>query len=216
MTKTITKPRTRRKPPSPSTKVTGDPAQWTEYQQRYLGRKKPLLYPVTVEMKDISGDLAFDMRRMQTPLLGRLRSSILDNVPQRKKTYYSSIIKHYSDYFKAIDGHGAEDEAPLLPPSVLDFNGVKRSVIYLIYLMHDNWTFSGHRQFVCLNDDHHNPTVRQVGTFSGNRGIIVRRSGDIEDRLKYDYYVTVDRGNDKSCDNIVDPRDSQNPGEGFH
>ena len=215
MTATITKPRTRRKPPSPSTKVTGDPAQWTEYQQRYLGRKKPLLYPVTVEMKDISGDLAFDMRRMQTPLLGRLRSSILDNVPQRKKTYYSSIIKHYSDYFKAIDGHGAEDEAPLLPPSVLDFNGVKRSVIYLIYLMHDNWTFSGHRQFACLNDDHHNPTVRQVGTFSGNRGIIVHRSGDIEDRLKYDYYVTVHRGNDKATEIIIDPRDSDNPGGGF-
>ena len=138
MTATITKPRTRRKPPSPTAQITADEKQWADYQRIYLGRQKPLLYPVTIEMKDISGDLAFDMRRMRTPLLGRVKSSIVDNVPKVQKAYYQNIIKHYSDFFD-----DSKNESPLLPPSVLDFNGIKRSVIYLIYLMHDNWTFSG-------------------------------------------------------------------------
>jgi len=207
---------TKRKPPSPNAPMTGDPEEWLNYQKEFLGREEPLLYPVTIEMvlDDESGDMKFEMLRMRAPKVLEISASMLDNVPDRNKGFYEGIIEHYVEAFEKIDQPPKADESPLRPPSALDFDSVKRSVIYVIYLNNDNWSFSGHRQFNAPNDDVNDPKIRQIGTFSGNRGIMLRRAATLPRKLKYDYYVTVHNDVGRATDIIIDPDDDPTSGSG--
>lgn len=206
----------KRKPPSPGAKMTGDPKEWLNYQDKFLGRKEPLLYPVTIEMvlDDNTNDMKFEMLRMRAPKVLEIFDSMLDNVPDRNKGFYKDIIEHYIGEFEATDKPPKADEAPLRPPSALDFDQVKRSVIYVIYLNNDNWSFSGHRQFNSPNDDPTDSKIRQIGTFSGNRGILLRRAAALPRKLKYDYYVTVHNDGGRATDIIIDPDDDPTSGSG--
>lgn len=187
--------------------------KWLVYQALNQQRKKPLLYPVEVAMKaEKVGDAlhyVFEKKRMKKPNLVELESQILSNVPESKKALMKDTIEHYKDYFK-------KDGDEIIPESPLDFNGVEHEVIYIIYLANKNWAYSGDCQFVCNNDDPYNPMIRQIGTFGGNRGVIVQRAAlDCEaDVLKYDLYVTIYQGNGQETPIIIDPRDDDGIGGG--
>ena len=179
---------------------------WKSFQEEFLEQEQPILCPVTVEMivdkKKGSGEFfEFKMLRMTSGQLGKLEGKILNNVPFNKKEEIKEIIAHYRDEFKDDGDESAVAASPL------DFYQIKRSVIYLVYLNNDNWTFSGHKQFNCLNDDENNPTVRQITTFDGQRGLLVDKSKLVDHRLKYDFYVTVHQRDGKATDIIIDPRD---------
>ena len=182
---------------------------WADYQADHFKHESPLLFPVTIEMVADGSHFEFKMDRMSTKQLGEMTDKILDNVPVIQRDNIKTIIQHYVDDFKDID----ESESPV-PASPLDFDNIEREVIFLIYLNHENWTFSGHKQFGCPNDDHSNPNVRQLATFDGQRGILVQRTGKVKYRLKYDFYVTVHQKDGRATDIIIDPRDEEGSGTG--
>lgn len=190
---------------------------WQDYQDFALNdpnlpKKMPILYPVIVGIKD--GKIFRE--RIKTTDLGDI--TVADDLiqkcsagaPARFRSRLAKIYQHYHDFFHP---HDAAQGGGFVP-SPLDFH-LKRPVLYMIYLLHDNWAYSGHKQFDVENDEVSNPTIRQKAVFDGMRGILVSNRYKKGKRHKYNLYVTIsqtDAGKDLSTDIIIDPGMNTNEG----
>lgn len=176
-----------------------------------IPNKQPILYPVYVWIEDgkirreriLTTEMEFVPSGQSQSLLNQARSG----VPSNYRDELDDIYDHYHKFFSAHD----EAQGGGAVPSPLDFH-LQRPVLYLIYMKHSNWAFSGHKQFDVENDNPHNPAVRQVAVFDGMRGILVHNNDTREDRLKYNLYVTISQTENvdgvdvpMSTDIIIDP-----------
>ncbi len=166
----------------------------------------PILCPVKIGMRAPSRGKFVEFKKSR--YLANAKSKTLFNkaeasVPLFYRDEFNAIRESYFKFFE-----GQDSVNTTITGSILDF-GSKRPVMYMFYLEHENWSFTGHKQFQVGNDSPHNPTCRQVSCFDGMRGIIVENSCQVEHRLKYDLFVTIaqedeDRGQ-LTTDIIIDP-----------
>jgi len=172
--------------------------RWDKYQLEWLnsdafksGSKKPLLLPITV---DIRGGVMRRSRIKVPQLQTILAQTDLMNTNADVKAAFDS----YFEFFEPQDG--SQSGTP--PETPLDFN-INCPVIHLFYLDRDNWEFTDHTQFSvdnvpaeCVDKD----LFDVLDVFDDNRAMLVMNhnwtpdAANPEDRknyMKYNLHVSI-------------------------
>lgn len=200
-----------------------DAPKWLDYQadalKKGLSPDQPLLYPIMVGMPQAK----IFRDRIKTPALAikgvtgvpRIMPRVMHAVTERQGKLFEPVFNHYYDFYHKYD----EQQGGAIKPSPLDLYGIEHPVVFLFWLQHKNWAFSGNKQFDVENDDRSNPTVQKMTTFGNRRGLLVYNGCEADYRLKYNLYVTVSQtetvgGKDvyMSTDIIIDPGMNTNTG----
>jgi len=157
---------------------------WKEYQEKAINdripRSQPLLYPIMIGMdmvkigKSPVKSPVITRSRLKTTTLGvegktsrnYLMPKVARAVTERQADLFGPVYKHYYDFYHPYDGQ----QSPV-KPSPLDMYGLKHPVVFMFWLKHKNWAFSGQKQFDVENDVRGNPTVQNMTTFGNPIGL---------------------------------------------
>jgi len=163
---------------------------WQNYQKDRLKKGNhpgPLLLPVFVGI-DQNGEIV--RNRIKANLLGdpsdgnSLIAKAIESSPAYQHERLKELHKDYVDFF------GQDFKQGGFPASPLDFY-IKMPVVFMFVLSNQNWTFTGDKQFSTDNDSQANPTVKQICSFGGMRGILIENNCKSKERVKYNLHVTI-------------------------